>query len=175
MGTMINRISVVVVANLFAALPHLSEAQVVPFQARGDNAQYSPVTGEYSGIGRGTHVGLHANRGQIDLPIVPTGNPGQFHWVTAEPHVITAADGSTISLAGTGLVQLIPLAEGLFSAVWRANFVVQGGTGRFANVGPGNGTIVVEAINDPFLLSDPIWTFSWTFNGTIDLGRRGRK
>lgn len=174
MGTMINRISVVVVANLIAMLPQLCEAQVVPFQARGENAQYSSLTGTYAGGGQGTHVGRHANQGRVRLPTIPTGNPLQFLWTTAEPHVITAADGSTISLTGGGLVQLIPLDDGLFSAVWKANFVVQGGTGRFANVGPGNGPIVIEAINNPFSLDDPIWTFSWTINGTIDLGRRGR-
>jgi len=174
MRTISNRIALVVVGSLVTLLPQVGKAQVVPFHARGELAEYSSVTGDYSGAGRGTHVGYHMNTGQVGS-IVPTGNPGQFQWTTAKPHVITAADGSTISLLGGGVVQLIPLGGDVFSAVWIANFVVQGGTGRFANVKPGHGPIVVEAINEPFLLSDPIWKFSWTFGGTIDLGRRGMK
>jgi len=169
-----NCFALIVVGSLVTLLPQVGQAQVVPFRASGNMAEFSPGTGEYMGGGRGTHVGDHMNTGQVG-PIVPTGNPGEFSWVTAEPHVITAADGSTISLVGVGVVQFIPLGDDVFSAIWSAEFVVQGGTGRFANVKPGNGPIAVEAINDPFTFADPVWTFSWTFDGTIDLGRRRNK
>ena len=165
------------VAIVVAMLPQRALAQVVPFRAMGENAQYNPGTGQYVGGGQGTHIGRLAGQGQVQLPIVPTGNPGQFLWKTAVPHVITAADGSTISLIGGGLVQLIPLDTniGLFSAVWQAEFEVQGGTGRFFNVGPGSGPIAVEAINQPFFLTDPLWKFSWSMKGTIDLGRQSKQ
>jgi hypothetical protein len=174
MRTISNRIALIVVGSLVTLLPQVGQAQMVPFHAEGEMAEYSPVTGEYTGGGRGTHIGDHMNTGQVGS-IVPTGNPGEFFWVTAEPHIITAADGSTISLVGVGVVQLIPLGNDEFSAIWSAEFVVQGGTGRFANVKPGDGPIAVEAINDPFFLNDPVWTFSWTFDGTINLGRSDKK
>ncbi len=62
-------------------------------------------------------------------------------------------------------------------AMWTGDFLVDGGTGRFANVSgvPGE-PIRVTAVNDPLDLPascpDDIWTFSWTLHGKIDLGKK---
>jgi hypothetical protein len=72
-----------------------------------------------------------------------------------------------------GQVELIPLDSSFttFSAIWSGEVVVEGGTGRFANAGPGKQPLKLIAINDPFTFADAEWTFSWTLDDIITLHR----
>ena len=107
----------------------------------------------------------------VAFPTDPTGNPGEFYW-TAIGYTLTAANGDKIDFNGGGTVQLIPLGGTMFTAVWGGELNVLGGTGRFANVGPGTAPINVVAINNPFTFADPVWTYSWSLTGDINLGKK---
>lgn len=150
-------------------------AQVVPFKASGDQAIYSPLTGETSGPGKATHMGEVFGSG-LALPGVEIG-PGLFEW-SAPNYQFEAANGDQIALSGGGTVQFVPLpTSGIFIAVWFGEFnVIPGaGTGRFAEVAPGTGPIQVVAINDPFTFPPnpgDIWTYNWSLDGDIDLGKQ---
>lgn len=155
-----------VVGVLFSAALH---AQVVPFHAEGKNAEYSPISGTYSGSGVGVRLGTCKVEG-FAIP-TPTSNPLVLDWTGGGP--VTAANGDQIFLTGGGQVQLVPLGGTIFSAVWSGNFNVVGGTGRFASAGPGTAPISVTAVNSPFdILNDPVWNFSWSLDGDINLGRK---
>lgn len=144
-------------------------AQVVPFRASGSDSSYFPADGVYTGTGKATHMGRCQIEG-VAFPI-PTANPLVFDWIGGGS--TTSANGDKIYMSGGGQVELIPLGGTLFSAVWSGHYSVDGGTGRFSNVGPGPAPIAVSAVNDPFdIASDPVWKFTWTLDGQIDLGRR---
>ena len=151
------------------------QAQIVPFKASGDQAIYSPDTGATSGPGQATHMGKVFGSG-FALPGVEIG-PGLREW-SAPNYQFEAANGDTIALTGGGTVQFVPLNQtGLFFAVWSGEFKVipGGGTGRFANAGPGTAPIQIVAVNDPFTLpptTGDIWTYRWNLDGNIDLGKR---
>ena len=60
-----------------------------------------------------------------------------FNWYSTALQETIAANGDQLYFSASGQVQLIPLAiPGTFSAIWTGDFVVVGGTGRFANAGP---------------------------------------
>jgi hypothetical protein len=145
-----------------------SFAQTVPYKASGTGV-YSPTSGHYSGSGVATHLGKHKFLGNIAT--FPTDNPLVFDFVGTVPQTTIAANGDTIFFSLSGQVELIPLDSTFttFSAKWTGEFVVVGGTGRFANVGPAAQPLQVIAINDPFTLADPAWTFSWELDGSIEL------
>ncbi|MEQ1902902.1 MAG: hypothetical protein ABL888_01790 [Pirellulaceae bacterium] len=163
------KLVVALFALLAVAVCQAGFAQVVPFKARGDNAIYSQPfiggDGSTSSLGKATHMGKVYGEGQA-LPTV--GN----NWETVGDYTLTAANGDTIRMNGGGTVDVIPLGGGLFYAVWTGEFNVVGGTGRFANVGPGPAPIAVVAINNPFTFAGPIWTYSWTLTGKINLGKK---
>ena len=82
-----------------------------------------------------------------------------------------AAHGDTLFFSGSGQVEFIPLDDTFttFVAIWEGDFVVVGGTGRFAGAKPAAEPLRVVAINDPFTLLDPAWSFSWELTGRIVL------
>jgi hypothetical protein len=142
----------------------------VAYRTQGTGA-YSPWTGDYGGVGAGTHLGRHTFSGKV--AISPTANPLVFDFsiFPAAPQETIAANGDTLLFSSTGQVELIPLDETFttFSAVWSGDFVVVGGTGRFANAQPADKPLHVVAINDPFTFLDAEWTFSWELMGRIVL------
>ena len=52
-------------------------------------------------------------------------------------------------------------------AIWEGDFVVEGGTGRFAGAQPADEPLHVVAINAPFTVLDPEWSSSWELTGRI--------
>ena len=61
-----------------------------------------------------------------------------FDFLVTAPQKTVAADGDPALLRFFGQVELIPLdcTFTTFSAIWTGDFVVVGGTGRFAHRGP---------------------------------------
>src|SRR4051794_23576814 len=145
-----------------------SLAQIVPYKASGTGT-YSPITGDYGGSGVGTHMGLHTFLGNV--AIAPTANPLVFDFHGTAPQKTIAADGDLLFFEFSGQVELIPLDPTFttFSAIWTGDFVVVGGTGRFATAGPAVKPLQVIAINDPFTFTDLEWSFSWELTGKIRL------
>lgn len=145
-----------------------SSAQSVAYYTHGTGI-YSPVTGDYGGPGVGTHLGRHTFFGNVLTS--PTANPFVFDFFLTVPQETVAANGDKLFFSGGGEVELIPLDNTFttFSAVWTGDFVVEGGTGRFASAGPADEPLRVEAINDPFTFSDLEWSFSWKLTGRIML------
>ena len=163
----------ILVALLVAGVaPELCQAQVVPFHASGDQAIYSPFLYETSGPGKATHMGRVFGSGKA-TPGMDLGN-GLSEW-SASDYSLRAANGDEIFFEGGGLVQFIPLQGDQFFAVWSGDFHVTGGTGRFSKVKAAAAPIQVTAINDPFTFppaAGDLWTYSWSLNGQIDLGKR---
>jgi hypothetical protein len=159
--------TVIVLVSLSAAARELS-GQTVPHKGSGTGV-YSPISGDYSGSGVATHLGKNTFFGNV--AVSPTADPLVYGWQSTEFQETIGANGDTILFSLSGQVQLIPLDSSFttFSAIWSGEVVVQGGTGRFSNVGPGTQPLKLIAINDPFTFADPEWTFSWTLDGTITL------
>jgi hypothetical protein len=153
---------------ILSAAPRESGAQSVAYHTHGTGT-YSPAPGDYGGVGVGTHLGRHTFSGKVATS--DTGYPLVFDFVLTAPQVTTAANGDTLLFSGSGQVELIPLDDTFttFMAIWRGDFVVVGGTGRFAGAKPADEPLHVEAINDPFTLDDPVWSFSWELTGRIVL------
>ncbi len=145
-------------------------AQTIPFKTKG-SGYYNPATGDYGGDGVGTLVGRHHFLGNVLT--FPTGNPFVYDFMIlpSNPQETVAANGDKIYFSGSGQVELFPLDPYFieFTATWSGNFVVEGGTGRFASIAPGPQPLDVIAINDPFTLADPQWDFTWTLNGSVRL------
>ena len=144
-----------------------SFAQVVRYKASGTDASYSPLTGYYSGAGRATHLGKVTVFGYVTTS--PTANPLVYTFESNGPTTTVNAHGDSILFTVSGTVELSTVDGVTFTAIWSGEFVVVGGTGRFANVGPGPEPLQVVAINEPFTFADPEWTFSWTVDGSITL------
>jgi hypothetical protein len=142
-------------------------AQVVPYKARGTGASYNPLTGFYSGTGQATHLGHIKYSG--DVAFAPTADPLVYTFQSNGPTTTVAANGDAILFTTSGTVQLFTFDGISFTAIWSGEFVVVGGTGRFANVGPGPQPLQVVAINEPFTFADPEWIFSWAIDGSITL------
>jgi hypothetical protein len=117
----------------------------------------------------GTHLGKHTFAGVVATS--PTANPLVYDFSLTGTQETVAANGDKLFFSGSGQVELIPLdATGTtFVAVWEGDFVVVGGTGRFAGARPADEPLHVVAINDPFSLLDPVWSFSWELTGRIVL------
>jgi hypothetical protein len=159
--------SAVVLVALSAGIRE-SCAGEVPYKTKGTGT-YTPANGDFSGSGTGTHMGNHTFSGNVIT--MPTTDPLVYNFSLTSPQQTVAANGDTLYFSGTGQVQLIPLDSTFttFTAVWTAQYVVVGGTGRFANAGPGDQPLQAIATNNPFTFSDPEWTFSWTIDGGIVL------
>jgi hypothetical protein len=147
---------------------HDLDAHEVPYKTKGTGS-YAPATGDFGGTGTGAPMGKHTFSGNV--MVTPTTDPLVFNWILTAPQQTVAANGDMIYFSGSGQVELTPLDSTFttFTAIWSGQYEVVGGTGRFANVAPGDQPLQVTATNDPFELSDPEWTFSWTVEGTISL------
>ncbi|MFT5302982.1 MAG: hypothetical protein ACI814_003799 [Mariniblastus sp.] len=173
-------LSTIIAVLAFVAATQTSYAQVVPFKASGDNAQYFPEDEVTTAVGKATHMGKVTASG-IAFPDGDPIGPGKFEWMALD-YEMTAANGDQICFHGGGELQFIPLGGNMFSAVWSGKFYIDGGTGRFANVSDDGVPLDVIAINDPFELDesgdplpDDVWTYSWELNGDINLGKKGSK
>jgi hypothetical protein len=62
-------------------------------------------------------------------------------------------------------------AVGPFTAEWVAEVEIVKGTGIFKGA---KGSAIVTASNPPFLLTDPTWAFTWTWDATIRLTGRNK-
>lgn len=145
-----------------------SQAQTVAYRAHG-TGRYSPLpTGEYDGRGVGGPLGRHNLFG--DVVTLSTADPLVYYFYVPLQQTI-GANGDTLLFSGTGRVTLIPIDATwtTFTAVWEGDFIVEGGTGRFARAKPANEPLHIVAVNDPFALSDPERPFSWTLTGRIVL------
>ncbi len=90
-------------------------------------------------------------------------------------HEVMYEDGSTVRSRFRGIVELEPLLgkngepTGQFTADWNGTWVYVGGTGRFRNV---KGRVRVNAVNEPFSLTDFAWNFSFSWTGNLTLPNR---
>ncbi len=142
-------------------------AQLVPYKSQGTGI-YEPGTDNYGGSGIGNLAGRHSFAGNVYT--LPTDHPLVFDFAIPSQETV-AANGDKVYFSATGQVQLIPLNDEftVFSAVWSGDFVVQGGTGRFASITPGPQPLKVVAVNNPFMMSDEKWSFNWTLDGFVRL------
>jgi len=145
-----------------------SQAQSVAYRAHGTGRYVpnSPLAGEYDGRGVGGPLGRHNLFG--DVVTSYTADPLVLDFYVPCQQTI-GANGDTLLFSGTGRVTLIPIDATTFTAVWEGDFVVEGGTGRFARAKPANEPLHIVAVNDPFNPLDPEWPFSWTLTGRIVL------
>lgn len=136
-----------------SAIAQQSVAQTVPYRAIGTGA-YSPLDGDYGGSGVGSPLGKHTCFGNVET--TPTADPLVFGLQSTVPQKTIAANGDVIFFNSSGQVQLIPLdkTQTTFSAIWTGQFVVVGGTARFARVKPGPEPLQVVAINLPFTCAE---------------------
>ena len=162
-----------VVAAFLMATPLLN-AQVVPYKASGTHAQYNPLSGEYSGDGKGLHLGKHNITGQVfPVPSVynPTAGPGEvfFAGTFTGFQTATAANGDTLNSTLSGSVTLTVGDDGLVSGIWTPEFEFMGSaSGRFRNA---TGTLPGVAINPPFDRTSATWPFDWFVDGEFDMGK----
>ncbi len=157
------------------AITQTSIAEVVPFKASGTNAEYNSLTGDYSRMGRGTHLGCHSITGQVIPDGVFFPSPDIFLSGTfAGTQTATAGNGDTIEMSICGDVVLpFDPQSGMATGLWFPVFAITGGTGRFVNA---SGTLEGVVINPPFNpFGPPIWKFDWSIDGEFDYGRRGKK
>jgi hypothetical protein len=145
-----------------------SFAQTIPYNAVGTGT-YSPINGDYSGAGVGIPLGKLTFFGNVAT--VPTADPLVFDWESTVDQETIAANGDTIFFSSSGQVELIPLDSTgtTFSAIWTGQFVVTGGTGRYAHAKPAAKPLSVIAVNLPFTFAEAEWHFVWTLNGAIKL------
>lgn len=145
------------------------DAQVVPFKSVGTNNVYNPTTMVFGGVGHTRHMGKSTGSG-VAIP-TPTGDPLVLDWTASGEFV--AANGDKIFFSGGGQVFLNPLGGTMFTATWIGDFNIDGGTGRFANVGAGPDPLAVTAINHPFdIVNDQEWLYDYVITGKMDLGRK---
>jgi hypothetical protein len=149
-----------------------SSAQSVAYRTHGTGL-YSPFAGNYEGPGVGTHLGRHTFVGNVATMFVGVMPDGsllfEFEISEDDPQLTVAADGSTLLFSASGHVLMMAIDDEFYTAVWEGDFVVEGGTGRFANARPAEEPLRVVAINDPFRLTDPAWPFTWELTGRIRL------
>jgi hypothetical protein len=161
-------------------------AQVVPYRVWGTGI-YKPnvvpidgciASGPFSGPSQGLHMGRVAYEGFACFPSeLNTGSTTSFIWTADDVQV--AANGDELHLHGMGTwtPEVVGLdeetGEPILTAVWDGEWIIVGGTGRFANAR--SVSIRMIAKNLPFKYSDPEWEFTYEKVGQIDLGKRGKK
>jgi hypothetical protein len=139
---------------------------------------FFPATGYYFGPGSATPFGDLIYSGTLELDEI---QPGKFRFQNAGRgtenesfHEVSYEDGSTISTRFRGIVELVPVLEngnptGQFTANWDGNWTIVEGTGQLRGA---KGGFRVNAINDPFSLTDEVWTFSWSWQGNVTVPNR---
>ena len=153
----------------FLTMAESSFAQIVPFRSVGENNLYNPATAGFGGDGITTHMGATSGLG-LAIP-APTDDPLVLDWTGGGE--FASPNGDKTFFSGGGKVYLEPLGGTMFTATWVAEFDIIGGTGRFANAGPGTAPLDVIAINHPFdMATDPLWAYDYLITGDIDLGKR---
>jgi hypothetical protein len=161
-----------------------AHAQKVPYKASGSDAKFNPGTGDFSGPGNGTHVGRVFLEGRVADALTPNLTDPTAPFLKGPfsgTQTVTAANGDTIEWKFSGTVCLEwvqggpidPSAAPIVEGKWDVTFDITGGTGRFEHVS-GIG-LRGAAINPPFNPFAGPWPFDWFVNGTIDLGKKGKK
>lgn len=177
--------SCVVLLGLLAVMPRPAQAQVVkPFKVNGaGTVDYVPlaplVPVAHDAVGQGTGLGRYYGFGQVQL-LGFTG-PATADFDSAVPFTFIAANedqlvftygDATNGASGPGQVTLQPAGDGLFIAVWVAEFnpVPTSCTGRFAKVV--GGSFIMTAVTELFALGafDPV-PYSWSGEGTLKFGK----
>ncbi len=173
MSQRILTMALLVALTLLFAQAQEANAQAVPYKASGTDAEYYPGSGDYEGVGNGTHVGKHTIAGNVNPDGVFFPEPGVFFAGTfTGTQTVTAANGDTIAMDLSGDVILVFNDDGLVEGTWFPEFTITGGTGRLANA---SRTLFGTAVNPPFNPASQAWGFYWDISGTIDLGRKGKK
>ena len=161
--------TIVLLISLFAADKAI-QAQTIPYFAVGKNAKYSSQAsdnpGDYSGFGIGFPLGIHFFQGNVET--FDTDNPLVLTWESTQPQFTFGFLGA-IFFDASGSVELMTKDGVNFTAVWNGEFEVVGGTGLFRFVKPAEEPLQVVAVNNPFQLTDPEWTFDWRLTGSIRL------
>jgi hypothetical protein len=175
------RTAILTVCTLTFALwlaPTQADAQVKPFKVigwgiAGHGLPLTPdVPAPHWAVGHATELGNYHGSGffQIDMFTGPL--TGDFS--SAVPFIFIAANGDHLACDYEGTVELFPLANGEFVAVFVATFtpVLHLCTGRFEKLI--GGSFVMTAITEPFVLGSHNPTaYAWFGDGTLDF-RKGR-
>jgi hypothetical protein len=148
----------------------------VPSVASGTGI-FCPATGYFFGSGDGTPLGKSYYNGVLEL--APTGQltfdfqnkgRGTENEILQESY---AEDGSVLYFRFGGTVTLMPIDNlGNFRAMWTGIWEIVKGTGRMRNA---KGNLQVTAVNDPFNINDPKWTFDWSWSGEIKVKKNATK
>lgn len=148
---------VVAIALAFAAQAGAGNAQV-PFSATFSGTAFftSPSTTRFLGTGEATHMGRSSSVG--DVSISPPNAAGCYPNVNVE--TLTAADGDQLVIRSDD--QACPIGPTSFHG--SGNWVVVGGTGRFADA-TGSGNFDGETDFGPGFTAGP---FHVTLTGTLD-------
>lgn len=175
------------VAALALACPQ-AEAQVKPFKIIGggnvpDGISLIPgVPAFHDAVGIATGLGKYHGEGAFQFLAYTSELTADFS--SAPDFVFTAANGDDLAItygdvdngaAQPGKVELFPVGDGSFIAVFVAEFnpVPAKCTGRFAKVV--GGSFIMVAVSEPFFfdLDDPMdprttpFKYSWAGKGTI--------
>ncbi len=158
-----------------------AEAQVKPFKITGGGiVDYVPLTPGvpvfHFAVGRATELGKYYGEGKVQLDAFTSPSTADFS--SAEPFVFTAANGDKLAFTygdtdngadQPGEVELFPVDDGKFIAVWTAEFnpAFAQCTGRFKKVI--GGSFIMVAVTEPFVLgaTDPV-RYTWDGEGTIE-------
>jgi hypothetical protein len=161
-----------------------AEAQVKPFKVTGGGfADYIPVTTGnpvfHFAEGQATELGRYYGEGRVQLNQFTSPTTAEFS--SAEPFVFTAANGDQLAFTygdtsngaeQPGQVELFYVGDGLFVAVWVAEFnpVPERCTGRFEDVIAGS--FIMVAVTEPFVLgaTDPV-AYTWDGEGWIEFDK----
>src|SRR3954447_5783081 len=84
---------------IVSAAARESGAQSVAFHTHGTGS-YSPGSGDYGGVGVGTHLGRHKFSGKVALSSPPSSQILDF--VLTDPQRTVAPNGDTLFFLGSG-------------------------------------------------------------------------
>jgi hypothetical protein len=180
----VRKLHVALVVAILALTSHRAEAQAKPFKLTGGGiASAFPlapgIPETHNAVGTATGLGAYYAEGAFEL-LTPPSDTLSAEFSSAEPCVFTAANGDQLAFtygdtsngaAEPGQVQLYPVADGLFVAVFVAEFNpdLENCTGRFAKLT--GGSVIVTAVSDPF---DPFNQpaegigYTWSGQGTLE-------
>jgi hypothetical protein len=152
--------------------PRQADAQVEPFKVIGagiaaDGLPLTPdVPAPHWAVGHGTGLGEYFGSGFFEINKFTGPLTGDFS--SAVPFVFKGAHGNHLACDYEGTVELFPLANGKFVAVFVATFtpVLDLCTGHFEDLT--GGSFVMTAITEPFVLGshDPTG-YVWFGEGAL--------